>query len=201
MCIMMSACLRQRKLSFGSEQGDSDEKAPAARAADKIVIDKRGEFVCDEPECGTSHSGNDYTRAARVLVRTSRVARNAGLGLFAKVVLENGYIVGFMGGRLTCSVCVRREKLTVGRNRYRALECGTTFNIADEEVLWFLVRTNESTLDGCCWYINSTSNKNGKRNCEWVCCSFTASGQPMVYVRTVCRVEVGEELLLDYMVI
>jgi hypothetical protein len=156
---------------------------------------------CDEMSCGDlvpSGTGN----SENVEVRDSSVI-GAGSGLFAIGRIDKGTRIGYFGGAMMCSVCVKKSKITRRKHDYSTVECGIHVNAEGVDVRWYLHRTRVNTRDGICWYINSTTKRRKRSpylcNCEIVFEGFGEFNHPVVGVVAKCVIEAGQELFLDYM--
>ena len=152
--------------------------------------------VCaEEDDCGSEVEASTFV-GANVIVKPSDIP-SAGNGLFVNVELPAGTRLGYVGGVMICALCVKRKKLTRGKNRFRCIECGVKCNDHGVEVLWYLSRTYNSSKDGPLWYINSCSRK-WKSNCRIEFDGFDECEKPLVCVITDTDIRAGCELLLDY---
>jgi hypothetical protein len=158
--------------------------------------------LCDERRCGDSLGGGDEEDICDdpgVTVKMSGI-RNAGWGLFTNRDIGNGSVIGYMDGTLRCCVCVKRDRLTRGKHRYSAIQCGILENDEEEEVLWYITRTGGGKL----WYINSSRSKCKKKqyrtpNSQFIFEGFDINEKPVLCVRAIEDIESGVELLVDYM--
>ena len=130
-------------------------------------------------------------------VRASKFG-GAGNGLFCTKPLAQGVHLGYFGGMKKCSMCIKRYKIHVGASAFTSVDCRVVTNTEGEDVRWYLCRTRVEINDGLCWYINSCK-KLKERDCIIIFEGYDAYEHPVVRVVTTRPIEVGEQLLLDYM--
>jgi hypothetical protein len=176
--------------------------------------------ACDEIGCGQLTGAIGDASLVEVDVRQSAI-QGAGMGLFACGSISRGTNIGFFSGKLMCARCVVSTGLHKGPDSFCVVECGSTYNQADEEVLWYLYRyIGRHEINDCkVWFLNSSTSSSSRRrrrrrsqggnpkektatlkaNCYILCEGFAGFGIPFVSVSTLRNIKRDEELLLDYM--
>lgn len=157
---------------------------------------------CDEENCGEEIPfGLEYQSKDVVVAASGIRSKTSGKGVFAVAPLKPKEKIGYFGGRLHCTQCVKALKIGRKKSSFVLLSCGATIGMNGEPVLFYLCRTNIESIDGIVWFINSVRKKyhDGERNCEIVIEGFGEDGKPLVCIETSTAIQTGQELLLDYM--